>query len=588
MRRDLVRTIGYCFVALALLCLSGGARAEDVTGATQAPSATDPELLDDTPNAIGAFGDSWSDGVPQDVTDAQNSTAHYGLLLNAALQPTTLSQCIALAVQNNTSLQVQRLNPISAAAGVRQARSIFDPSLFAVVNRDRLVTPATTALTAGGSPSLFNQNFTLNAGVQKTLLTGGQLALQWSNNRRIANASLANPVAPLYTTGLGVTLNQPLLQNFGWRYALLLVDVAQSTEQSAYHRYVASITNVVATVERGYWLLVLATENVRVQEQGLSLAKELLRQNEGKFKVGSLPQTAVLEAQVDVANREALLIQARNSLDVTRDSLRALINAKEDTNAPSLLMIEPVDKPTVEPYRINLEQSLTTALGQRPELVAARYDIEAKGLQRKIAENKLLPQLNLVAGAGLNGLAGTDQMVQFNGQPVVNPGITGGYGDALALLPDGRYYSYSVGAAIQVPIDNAQAKANYAQANINLSQSKLSQQQLQETITLEIKTAVSNLQSDLKSIEATRIARTLAEENVRNQKARYDVGLATTKDLLDYADRLTRAQFAEVQALTSYNSNLAELRRVEGTLLAARNVIVERVNPEEASWWAKF
>jgi outer membrane protein TolC len=92
----------------------------------------------------------------------------------------------------------------------------------------------------------------------------------------------------------------------------------------------------------------------------------------------------------------------------------------------------------------------------------------------------------------------------------------------------------------------------------------------------------------LKSIDATRIARELAEENLRNQQARYDVGLATTKDILDFQDQLTRARFLEVEALTQYNGDLAEMRRVDGTLLKARNVLIERVSPEKAPWWASF
>jgi len=43
-----------------------------------------------------------------------------------------------------------------------------------------------------------------------------------------------------------------------------------------------------------------------------------------------------------------------------------------------------------------------------------------------------------------------------------------------------------------------------------------------------------------------RTARELAEENLRNQKARYDVGLATTKDLLDFQDRLTAAGYGRI------------------------------------------
>ncbi len=283
-----------------------------------------------------------------------------------------------------------------------------------------------------------------------------------------------------------------------------------------------------------------------------------------------------------------MLIQARNGVDIARDSLRALINAP-GTNPPALLMIEPQDKPTVEPYAIDLERSLQDGLRQRPELQAAQLDVHGKGLQRKIAENQLLPQLNFAGSIGVNGISGSDARVIFNGQPVgVNPTVSGGYGTALDLLPDGRFYNYAVGATVEIPLGNAQAKADYAAANITLSQSALTMQKVQEQVTLEIKNAVSNLQSDLKSIEATRIARQLAEENLRNQKARYDVGLATTKDLLDYANRLTLTQFAEVQALTHYNSDLAEIRRADGTLLSARNVYIERVSPEAAPWWARF
>src|SRR5690606_29022062 len=118
--------------------------------------------------------------------------------------------------------------------------------------------------------------------------------------------------------------------------------------------------------------------------------------------------------------------------------------------------------------------------------------------------------------------------------------------------------------------------------------SKLTLRQLEENVTLEIKNAIDNVHAHLKGIDATRIARELAEENVRNQQARYDVGLATTKDLIDFQERLTRAEQAAIAALTAYNTDLAELRRVDGTLLDYRNVELRRVAPEDAPWWARF
>jgi outer membrane protein TolC len=570
----------------------------EFSAGVQAPG-TDIELLDDVPNRFVVLKDQWTAGVPQDVFEARESVEYYGRLgPDGRREELTLQECIALALQYNTQLEIQRLGPTSAAAGVRQARSIFDPQLYGEVSKERTVTPATTVLTASGTaltdvpiPTLVNQTFVANTGARKTLLSGGSLSFDWRNSRFVGNPSVANPIVPLYSTSLGFSLNQPLLRSFGWDYALLVVEVAQNTESAAYQRYKAAIADIVAAVESGYWRLVLAIQSVKVQEQSLELANELLRENEGKFNVGTLPRTAVLEAQSRVAAREATLIQAVNAREIARDNLRALINYREP-GAEALFIVDPKDSPRVVDYDIDMERSLRTALESRPELEAARLDVHGRGLERKIAQNQLLPRLDFVGSVGVSGLGGSDG----NAEDFRNPGVTipinesldDGYGGALGLLPDGRFYNYLAGAVIEVPLDNARAKADYSIANVNFEQSRLTLRQLEENVTLEIKTAVNNLESGLKSVEATRIARELAEENLRNQQARYDVGLATTKDILDFQDQLTLARFREIEALTQYNTDVAQMRRVEGTLLAARNIMIEELAPESAPWWASF
>lgn len=557
------------------------------------------ELIDDTPDQFVVLKDQWSGDLPSDVIQARDSLEYYGRLgPGGRREELTLQECVALALQYNTQLEIRRLGPTAAAAGVRQARSVFDPALYGEVAKERTVIPATTALTASGvanpnAPitSLVNQIFTANTGVRKTLLSGGALSLDWRNSRFVGNPSIANPVVPLYNTSLGLSLSQPLLRNFGWNFTLLVVEVAQNTEAAAYHSYRAAIADIVAVVERSYWTLVLAIQSVKVQEQSMQLAQELLRENEGKFNVGTLPRTAVLEAQSRVAQREATLIQAVNAREIARDNLRALINYR-DQGADSLLIVDPGERPATVDYDIDMQRSLQTALESRPELTAARLSVDGRGLERKIAQNQLLPRLDFVGGIGVNGLGGEDGHAEDFRSPgtsiPINESLDDGYGGALDQLPDGRFYNYSAGAVIEVPLNNARAKADYSVANVNFEQARLGLRQLQESVTLEIKTAVNNLESGLKSIEATRIARELAEENLRNQQARFDVGLATTKDILDFQDQLTLARFREIEALTSYNTAVAEMRRVEGTLLTARNIMVEELDPERAPWWASF
>jgi len=571
-------------VSLAVLaaCAAGMSVAQDAP-----PDPLRVQLLDDVPNYAQILKEQWSTTVRP--SDFEREATHYGLLSDADTpRPITLEESIALALENNTGLRIVKLNPIAATARVRQAYAQFDPAAYGVVEKTRSVAPQPTDNFLLPEINL-NQFTNWDVGVRKQFLTGGRFQVDWTNERFYSAPSQLNLLVPQYTTILNASIAQPLLRDFGWRFALLVVDVAQLGEEEAFYDYKAEVANLIASVEQAYWVYVLAIESTRVEERGLELAKELLRQNQGRFNVGALPRTSVLESEAEVARREATLVRVHALERIARDNLRALLNAR-NADADALLMIEPADKPTVEHVELDLDDSLRVAYTERPELVAARLNVDGRKVERKIAENRLLPRLDFVGGIGLNGLGGEAvPATPVPGFPsTANDQVLGGYGRSLELLTDGRYYQYQFGAVFEVPLDNADAKARYAEAKVNAESARLSLSQLEENVTLEITQAINNLKAFLKSIEATRIARELAEENVRNQQARYDVGLATTKDLIDFQDRLTQAERAEVDSLTLYNIELARLRRADGTLLRERSVVLERAEPEPPPWWARF
>jgi outer membrane protein TolC len=586
-RRGVTVAVGYALLTVcALAQLAGRSAAEDAP-----PDEVRSELLDQVPNYPAILKEQWSTTVRPEPFEREAS--HYGLLGDTGTpRPITLEESISLALEHNTGLRIQKLTPIAATARVREAQAQFDPAIYGEGRKQRSNQPISTIspFTSAGANEQFFQEIDWNLGARKQLLTGGRLNLGWTNARISQNPTVVNIVVPQYVSLLNLSLAQPLLRDFGWRFAVLIVDVAQLAEEQSFYDYKAQVANLIANVEQAYWIYVLAMENVRVEEHGLQLAQELLRQNQGRFRVGALAQTAVLESEAEVARREANLVRVRALQRIARDNLRALINARED-DGDALLMIVPADAPAVVPVELDLDQSLQTASKERPELIAARLNADGRKVERKIAENRLLPRLDLVGSGGLNGLGGSRALPTQDFMGVVfdaNPQVLGSYNRALELLTDGRYYQYQFGAVFEVPIGNADAKARYAEAKVNAEAARLSVSQVEETVTLEITQSVNNLKALLKSIEATRIARELAAENVRNQQARYDVGLATTKDLIDFQDRLTLAERAEVESLTTYNIELARLRRADGTLLADRNVLLERSQPEPPPWWARF
>src|SRR5690242_18987052 len=108
--------------------------------------------------------------------------------------------------------------------------------------------------------------------------------------------------------------------------------------------------------------------------------------------------------------------------------------------------------------------------------------------------------------------------------------------------------AYAFGLQLSVPLSNAYAESQYTASRIARSEAELNHRQLLSNVTLEVRQALANLGSSRKRIDTTRVARELAQENLRNQEKRHEVGMATTKDLLDFQSRLTSSRSAEVQA----------------------------------------
>ena len=146
----------------------------------------------------------------------------------------------------------------------------------------------------------------------------------------------------------------------------------------------------------------------------------------------------------------------------------------------------------------------------------------------------------------------------------------------------------SFGLRLQVPLSNALAESQYTQTRIARSEAELNHRQLLSNVTLEVRQAVADLVSSRQRIDTTRLARELAEENLRNQQKRHAVGMATTKDLLDFQTRLTSARAAEVQAKVDHALAVSRWRRARGQLLGYYQVVLERPGRHPAPWFARF
>src|SRR5262245_36267071 len=157
----------------------------------------------------------------------------------------TVAEAVHQALLHNPGVAAQRLTPLRQRQDVNSAEAIFDPILTGAVNKDRRKSPNSSALS--GVLVNVNEDFNANMGFKKTLRTGGDFNIDFTNNKLVSNARFQGLV-PQYHPELVFSLNQPLLRNFGLNFAYLLVDVTKLQSEAAAWTYRAQLADFVKRV----------------------------------------------------------------------------------------------------------------------------------------------------------------------------------------------------------------------------------------------------------------------------------------------------------------------------------------------------
>jgi outer membrane protein TolC len=153
--------------------------------------------------------------------------------------------------------------------------------------------------------------------------------------------------------------------------------------------------------------------------------------------------------------------------------------------------------------------------------------------------------------------------------------LLGGYGTVLSQIFQRSFPSYSVGVQLNVPIRNRIAKADVTRDELQYRQTEARFQQLQSQVRLQVGNAYIALQQAKASYSAALEARKLQEQALDVERAKFQAGVATAYDLIQYDANLAQARSSEVTALGVYAKAKAALQRAVGSILADYNVNVE-------------
>jgi len=545
----------------------------------------------------------------------------------------SLQDAIELTLQNSLDIEVARYNVwfadtdlLKTAAGgfgrgtagasfpFSQANVpglSFDPIVTGLVSIDSQLVPVNNPFLSGTGTGALITGLGLhtnqyNFGVGQGFSPGTTVSVNWDNTRS-SSSNQVNLFNPSVQSSLYLNISQQLLNGFGSFVNRRNILIAKNNRKIADLAFTQQAITTVTGAITAYYELAYARENVKVQQQAVTVAEKLYNDNKKQLEIGTMAPLDVTRAESELATDRQNLIVAQTAQLQQQQTLRNAIS--KDPMAPNLVNVEIIttDKPTPPAIveAASFEEAVKEAFTKRPDLLEQEINLTNAGIDAKANKKALLPVATLNARYGSQGLAGNSPIlasttiagspiVDANGTPVTVLGAggtpvaifapsttasvtgtkTGGLGDAQSQIFHNDFPDYSVSLSLNIPIRNRSAHADYQRAVLTQRQTEVQLQQLKNAAILDVRNTYIALVQNRARVEAAGKARELQQQTFDAEQKKYQLGASTVYQVILTQRDLITAQGTELRALADLVEAKANYERALGRTLEVNNVTI--------------
>jgi HAE1 family hydrophobic/amphiphilic exporter-1 len=511
----------------------------------------------------------------------------------------TLREAVAMALENNRDIEIERLNTQINEFDLRAAKGAYDPSLTSSIYYERQTLPVASILAGGENGRLRTTEFTGTTTLSQRLpWQGGSVSLSFDQSRNTSQ-SLFYSLNPQFTSRLAVEFTQPLFRNRKIDAERRQIRIAGKRLDLSDSQLRQRAIEIIAGVERAYWDLAFARRDADIKRESVELARTQLEHNERLVKQGAMAPADVVSARVEIDRRIDEAEAAVEAIGRAENALKALMMAAGGGGQWDSALV-PAEQPQLrnEPP-LPIADAMRLALNNRQEMEQFRLRGELNKIDVEYYRDQTKPQIDFIAGYGTFGLAGKErpvsnpitesnqllfnrvnQLSQYAGLPAIPPisfGATpdkfiGGYGQSMGNLFRNEFRTFRVGVSINLSIRNRTAKAQYGRALAEGRKLDAERQRAEQLIEVEVRNALQAVETAGRRVEAARSSRANAEQQYASELRKFDAGQSTNFFVLDRQNALSAARGRELKALTDYTKAVVELQRSMSMTLVSNNI----------------
>ncbi|MQA30746.1 MAG: hypothetical protein GEU82_13070, partial [Luteitalea sp.] len=467
----------------------------------------------------------------------------------SAPEPLTLRSAVERALAGNRDIQIEREALAGAAARIIGARGEYDPRLSLEFGARHRLEPITTLFSGApaGAVAPSQNSFSATVSVGQ-LLPSGAVASAFTSFGRQATNGLFTLIDPAFSSALGFDLRQPLMRSRNIDSARLGLRLTAIDRDRSMAEVRAQAAETLAAVERAYWTLVAARRELEVRRESVALAEQQRAETEVRVAARTVAASDVAQPIAEAERRRGEWYAAQERAARAERALKLLIVSGSDDPLWSAAL-DPVDRPEIQPAAVDVNLALADAQRHRPELEALGAGVAAEELQVSLALDMLRPRLDLVGSYTTRGLAGSrnPDVLALGGAPTTLPEpLSGGAATSWAALLNNRFPDLSVGLSFELPLGRREARGQIGAAQAARRQATARLASLRDRIEIEVRDAVTAVETAAGRVDAARAGLRAAETQLRAEQDRFTAGVTTNFFVLTRQAELAVAQLAEV------------------------------------------
>lgn len=556
------------------------------------------------------------------------NSARLRSLVRAGKLYLTVRDAIALAIENNLDLEIDRYGPLIADWGVERSeaggllRGVTNgSSQIGQVASGQGVVGSQKAIgvnTSGGSNSggsggavvaqigpvtanldpvfqatwlyshttspqvnplqsqttaLVDVSHIYNNSFQQGLLSGGYVQLS-ANESYLKENTPTDILNPSVAPRVQLYIQHSLLSGFGVGVNSRFIRVSKNSAQAARQTFRSQLLNLVANVVNIYWDLVTSQEELRARERSRTAAEKFFHDTEKEISVGALARVEIYRARAELATRVREVTLAQSNVRQQENLLKNAI-VRNTTEEPLIDAAEIVTLDHIEVSETTtlpqLRELVAKAVANRPDLAVTRINLESAGISALGTANGILPNLQVFASTYDRGLAG--QPNPAAGTP--DPYYVGGVGTALGQVSRRNFPNESGGAYIQANVHNRINQGDYGVDQIQLKQSELGARREQNQLVVEISSQIVALRQARARYLTASETRQLNEELLKKEQQNFSLGGSTIDNLIAAQRNLLDSESVEIAALSAFSHARVSLDQVTGSTLEVYGVSVD-------------